>query len=179
MTILDKIKLIKPAHGQLVIAVDGYGGSGKSTLAKLLADKLSAVVVHTDDFSRPDALGWDYERFKNQVLEPRFSNRAGKYQRFDWDTNKLAEWHNVSPDKILIIEGVSALRDELSKYWDYAIYVTCPYETRLARGVERDGEEMRSKWVDVWMPEEETYFQAQRPDLKADVVLDGTVLFNI
>lgn len=179
MDIVKAIQKIESRNGVTIIAIDGYGGSGKSTLAKLLADKLDAVIVHTDDFSQPDVLGWDYERFQTQVLRPLLQGRQGRYQRYDWDKNRLAQWHTVPVKKIVIVEGVSAFRVELGRYWDYAVYVTCPYDVRLKRGVARDGESMRTKWTDVWMPEEELYFQNQRPDLKADTIVDGTLPFNI
>jgi len=49
------------------------------------------------------------------------------------------------------------MRQELGKYWDFAIWVDAPYEIRLRRGVDRDGEQMRSQWTDIWMPEEAEY----------------------
>ena len=66
------------------------------------------------------------------------------------------------------------MRDELGTYWDFGIWVECPYEIRLQRGVQRDGETMRERWTDVWMPEEDAYFHSQRPDRKADVIIDGS-----
>jgi hypothetical protein len=34
---------------------------------------------------------------------------------------------------------------------------------------------MRSRWSDVWMPEEDAYFSSQRPDKKADLIIDSAV----
>jgi len=79
----------------------------------------------------------------------------------------------------VIVEGVSSMREELGAYWDLSIWVDCPYELRLQRGVERDGEPMRSQWTDVWMPEEDAYFRAQRPDRRADLIIDGTRPYEI
>ena len=36
------------------LSIDGNGGSGKSTLAQILATKLGAEIIRTDDFA-----GWD------------------------------------------------------------------------------------------------------------------------
>lgn len=179
MSIIEAIESINPRGAALIIAVDGYGGSGKSTFAQLLATQIQATVVHTDDFAQPNLPGWDYARFHEQVIVPLKEGRDGLYQRYDWDTDKLADWQTVPKDKPLIIEGVSALRDELGNYWDYAIYIKCPYIVRLQRGVERDGESMRKQWTDVWMPEEEKYYQSQRPDKKANLVIDGTKPFKL
>lgn len=162
------------------MAIDGLGGSGKSELATQLAGALGdAAVVRTDDFARPNVRGWDWERMRTQVLVPISRDEPGRYQRYDWDLDRLAEWHAVPVGGTLIVEGVSSLRDELGKYWDLAIWVSAPYELRLERGVQRDGEAMRSQWRDVWMPEEREYLETQRPDKKADLVVDGTRPYTI
>ena len=40
-------------------------------------------------------------------------------------------------------------------------------------GIERDGEAARSRWVDEWMPAEDAYVSAMRPDAAAMLVIDG------
>jgi uridine kinase len=163
-----------------VVAIDGYGGSGKSELADRLARRLgNATVVRADDFARPNVPGWEWARMHAQVLDPLANNRPARYQRYDWDADEPAEWHDVPVGGTLIVEGVSSMRDELGRYWDFAIWLDCPYGLRLQRGVERDGEAMRSKWTDVWMPEEDAYFNARRPDLEADVVIDSTKPYEL
>jgi uridine kinase len=163
-----------------IVAIDGHGGSGKSELSARLAWSLGdAAIVHTDDFARPGVSGWEWPRMQEQVLEPLMDDRPGRYQRYDWDEDRLAEWRDIPVGGTLIVEGVSSMRDELGSYWDYGIWVDCPYGLRLRRGIERDGEAMRSQWVEVWMPEEDRYFREQRPDLKADLILDGSKPFEI
>jgi len=178
MKLSKEIEKIEPKHRSLIVAIDGYGGSGKSTLAQKIGSLLNATVVHTDDFAKLNTPGWDYARLIEQILEPILSGESGRYQRYDWDTESLAEWHDVPADIPLIIEGVSSMRDELGEYWDFGIFVECPYDIRLKRGVERDGESMRSQWTDIWIPEEDKYYQSQRPDLKADFIIDGSTPFD-
>ena len=175
-SIADSIREREPRGRKTrIVAIDGLGGSGKTELARRLAAALGdAVVVHTDDFARPGQRGWEWSRMQQQVLEPLLRDAPARYQRYDWDGDRLAEWHEVPVGGTLIVEGVSSLREELGRYWDFAIWVDAPYETRLQRGVARDGEAMRSQWTDVWMPEEQEYFEDQRPDLKANLVVDGT-----
>ena len=62
---------------------------------------------------------------------------------------------------------------DLGRYWDLAIWVTCPHAVRLARGIERDGEAKRSQWENVWIPEEDAYVADQKPDERADVIVRG------
>jgi uridine kinase len=44
---------------------------------------------------------------------------------------------------------------------------------RLRRGVERDGEQARAKWLEEWIPEDR-YVAAYQPADTVDIVLSGT-----
>lgn len=158
-----------------LVAIDGHGGSGKTDLAAWLAGRLDAQVIHIDDFGRPgrpyDA--WDWNRFRDQVLGPLKERVVGRYQRYDWDSDRLAEWIDVAPRGLVIAEGVSVTRTQLGDPWDLKIWVDAPYELRLARGVERDGEKMRGTWVDHWMPQEDVYVRTQLPHERADYIVLG------
>lgn len=111
----------------LLVAIDGEGGAGKSTLAAWLAAAVGAVtVVCLDDFARPSAPGWDRERLIRQVLDPLLAGCPGCYQRWDWSTDRGAEWHEVPVGGVVIVEGVSAIREELSDRWDLTLWVSTP-----------------------------------------------------
>ena len=167
------------------VGIDGRGGSGKSTLARLLIDGWSdAAVVEMDDFYlpeegrtlRPEVHGanFDRERLVREVLDPLSSGSAGRYRRYDWEEDRLAEWHDVRAGAVLLVEGVYSTSAPLRGYLDFAIWVDCPQDLRLQRGVERDGEGMRAVWAHEWMPAEDRYVEAERPDGRADLVLDGS-----
>ena len=61
------------------VEVDGKGASGKTTLAARIAAALpGSVMVHIDDFARPDVRGWERDRFVRQVVRPLLpGDRAG------------------------------------------------------------------------------------------------------
>uniref|UniRef100_UPI00406CEA9B uridine kinase family protein n=1 Tax=Paenibacillus sp. FSL H8-0168 TaxID=2921378 RepID=UPI00406CEA9B len=66
--------------------------------------------------------------------------KAVRYQRYDWETDKLSEWHTVPAGGIVIIEGVYSIRKELEDKYDFKVWVDCPRKIRLSRGLERDGD---------------------------------------
>jgi uridine kinase len=143
-------------------------------LAQHLAEALDdATVVHTDDFARPHISGWDWRRFHEQVAQPLLNDEPSRYQRYDWDNDRLAEWHDVQPGGVLIVEGVSSTRRELVVPWDLTMWVEAPNAERLRRGIGRDGEHMRQQWEQVWEVEEDAYVEAQHPERRADVVVNS------
>ncbi|MGH2791271.1 MAG: hypothetical protein ACRDJ0_09880 [Actinomycetota bacterium] len=53
------------------------------------------------------------------------------------------------------------------------VRVETPFVLRLERGVERDGELMRSTWLDAWMPQEDAYVARDRPLERVDYIVRG------
>ena len=158
-------------QGTRWVGVDGKGATGKTTLAARIAAALpGSVLVHVDDFARPDVRGWERDRFVRQVLQPLLAGRPGRYQRWDFDRNVGAEWHTGAVWVPIIVEGVSATDEQLGVPWDFTIWVEVPYEVRLARALERDGPERMDRWLTDWMPSEDAYEEAQRPQDRVDLV---------
>ena len=155
-----------------VIAIDGPGGAGKSTLAAPVAKALDARVICTDDFvSWEEPLEW-WPRVIEQVLEPLSRNRPGRYQRSDWDTRQLAEWHDVPIAPFLVLEGVSASREAFAPDLALRVWVSTPRQERLRRGLGRDGPDALDQWR-KWMASEDDYVAVERPDKRADLIVSG------
>ncbi|MEU9028695.1 uridine kinase [Streptomyces sp. NPDC048383] len=168
-----------------LVGIDGPGASGKSTLAALLADRLDgAAVVHIDDFYRPSAErpadtdqiagNFDLPRLLDQVLRPASAGTIVRYQRYDWDHDRLAEWTELAPGTPLIVEGVHALHPNLAEAYTYRIFCDAPRDLRLRRGLNRDGAEARPLWEDEWMPAEDRYLATHIPQSRADLVLESS-----
>lgn len=157
-----------------IIAVDGPGGAGKSSFAEQLTQQLGNVpILHTDDFaSWENPLNW-WPRLLEQVLEPLSHNETAHYQRYDWSTKRLAEWHEVPSVEYLILEGVSSSRAAFRPYIAFSIWIETPRQERLRRGLERDGEAARPQW-EQWMAQEDEHIEREHPEQKADLVINGT-----
>ena len=154
------------------VGIDGKGASGKTTLAAAVVAALpDAVVVHVDDFARPSVATWERDRFVAQVLVPLAVGRPARYERWDWDRDASAGWADVPVGVPVVVEGVSSTDVRLGVLWDVTLWVDAPYDVRLARALARDGEAMREQWVERWMPEEDAYEAAQRPQDRVDAVV--------
>ena len=145
------------------------------------------TVVEMDDFFLPSSarlpgdprrkpIGADFgwQRLRAQVLLPLGQDQPGWYQRYDWEHDRLAEWHAVPVGGVVIIEGVYSTRSELAAWYDVTIWLECPREIRLARGIARNGESIREIWEEDWMVAEDLYIQHQHPDLRADMIIDSS-----
>ena len=72
----------------------------------------------------------------------------------------------------MIVEGVSSSRSEWADLLAFRIWVETPRRVRLQRGLARDGPGFLAQWED-WMAAEDAYVARDRPDVRADVVVDG------
>jgi uridine kinase len=171
----DRVRLATRPHGShcTVVGIDGRAGSGKTTLAKRLAERLGEVsIIHTDYFaSWQNPLDWS-PRLITEALAPLTEGREARFQATDWTTGALGPWIRVPPASTILLEGFSAIRREHSPYLAYRIWVDAAPEVRLARGLERDGEQARQQW-EAWMRTEDAFITAEHPERSADFVIAG------
>lgn len=186
--LVDVLQQKRPATGALLVGVDGPGGSGKSTIAKGLSGACDQIqVVHVDDFYRPSAeryagsiasrpIGSDFDlnRVRVEVLEPLRAGLSAGYHIYDWATDRVSPRVVPIAKPIVVVEGVYSLSASLAEFFEFAIWVTCPRDVRLARGIERDGEEGRPRWEHDWMVGEDQYIERERPQDRASLVCDGS-----
>lgn len=179
-------KQLERRQATLLVGIDGRGASGKSTLARNLENGERAVAVV--DFYRPSSdrkrraasgeseIGGDFDwrRLREQVLQPLARDERARYQRYDWTSDALAEWHEVPVGGIVVVEGNYSTRQELTAFYDFTIWIDAPSSLRLERGVQRGGESTRERWLTEWMPEEDRYIEAENPAERVQLVLDGS-----
>jgi uridine kinase len=158
-----------------LIAVDGPAGSGKTTLAEALAAALRTTrgevrVLHMDDLYE----GWSgldvtlEERVLDQVLRPLAAGATGHWQAYDWEQGRFADWHELAAPDVLILEGCGSGAASYAPYTSLLVWLEADPATRIARGVARDGEDVRSDWLE-WMELESSYFATNRTSQRADV----------
>ena len=97
------------------------------------------------------------------------------YQRYDWKSDTLAEWHEITTGGIVIVEGVFSTHPAIAYSYDFKIWVDCLQEIGFKRGIGRDkirdGIDNSEKWKTLWMPEEKEYVDLEKPQEKADFIL--------
>ncbi|HLZ21729.1 MAG TPA: hypothetical protein VKQ30_06375 [Ktedonobacterales bacterium] len=172
----------------LLIGIDAPGGSGKTTFSRALRQNLAgSTLVQMDDFflptfarvptsphEKPIGGDFDWQRVQRQVLEPLAHDLPARYQRYDWDSDRLAEWQVVPTGGVVIVEGCYALHQALAPSYDFTIWLDCPRAIRLARAIARGGECVRNIWEHDWMIAEDRYIAAQRPRDRANLVVSGS-----
>lgn len=153
----------------VLVGIGGRGGAGKTTLARAIP---GAQVVSTDEFW--DGAGFDVDRLRVEVVEPLARGEAATFASYDWEAREPRGSRTVTPEGVVVVEGVCALHRTLREAYAVRIWVEADYEVRLARGLARDGETARATWVDVWMPSEDRYVEADDPIPSAHLVVDGS-----
>jgi uridine kinase len=168
-TVTNKIRRLEMPT---VVAIDGRSASGKTTFANRLSSELNAPIVHSDD------IAWHHSFFDwwplmlEQIIMP---FRAG--QAIDWKpeawTAQGREGSIVVPQSpILILEGVSVTRQELSNHIDLPIWVETDMHIAETRGLERDGPDGRDFWFE-WQASEKPFLEADKPWTRAKLIVDG------
>lgn len=161
-----------------LVCIDGPAGSGKTTLADAVVAAAGAhgsvALVHMDDvYEGWHGLAGAVERLASDVVDPLRHGRAGGYRRYDWHAGRLAEHHEVTPVDLLVVEGVGSGGSGFADAITTLVWVWAPRELRLRRGLARDGESLRARWLD-WLADEQAHFARERTGERADVLVDGT-----
>ncbi len=175
-TALDLVRSAAPPRDFTLVGIGGRGGSGKSTLAhRIAASRADVQVVGTDSFW--NGTNFDLPRLRTEVVDVLLRGAPATYEAWDWATRSAAGLVEVFPRGVVLIEGVCALHEMFRHDLDVRIWVDAPYDLRLARGVERDGEAARATWTEVWMPSEDAYVARDNPVPSAHLVIDGTTTY--
>ncbi len=151
-----------------LICVDGLAGSGKTTFAAELGRLTRAHVVHLDDIYP----GWrGLDEVAPEVLALLTDLAAGKpghYRRWDWQRNRHAEVVQVHLTPLLVLEGVGSGQRAWADLITTLVWIDAAQETRLRRGLARDGAQVRRHWLQ-WQADEQDLLSREQTDVRADL----------
>ena len=149
--ISNRIRKIAANKETVLIAIDGLGGSGKSTLARRLANSLNATIVEMDRFYSEEEMRHNIEQALVNGIIPAKESKG-----------------------ITIVEGVYSMHSNLLDNYDFKIWIECDPKVALERGIRRSGEQERDVWIKIWQPLELEYIEEEKPQEKADIVINTT-----
>lgn len=127
--------ILNRSSSGLMVAIDGRSAAGKSTLATGLTAHLpGSVVVRGDDFYRvmDDDIrflldprqgyeqDFDWERLRQEVIEPLRRDERARFRRYDWSSGRLGELAIIEPAPVVLAEGVYMTRPELRDLFEAA-----------------------------------------------------------
>lgn len=168
---IDKALAKQEGTKPFAIAIDGLCGGGKTTLARILAEIYDCNVFHMDDyFLRPEQRteeryaqaggNVDYERFREEVLAHLGEPEGITYQPFDCRTFTLAEKRHLPAKRITIVEGSYSCHPYFGEaVYDLRFFVDISRKAQQERILLRNGEEMLQRFIDLWIPYENKYFE--------------------
>ena len=171
--VLAHAELQEPTLGAgRLVCVDGLAGAGKTTLAAGIKRlRPEAVVIGTDDLLE----GWSglptLADHVEALLRPLAAEAAGRWRRWDWLADDWAEWHEVEPAPLLVLEGVGSGPLAVDELITTLVWVEAPRDVRLDRGLARDGLHQRLLW-EQWLLDERLLHERDRTRERADVVVD-------
>ena len=148
------LRMQRPA----ILGIAGCSGSGKTTLARELAQQLNATLFPLDFYYRDLAhltldqrkqVNYDHpDSVENDLLAAHVAELAkGRsidrpIYDFPAHTRVLGETERITPQPVVIVEGIFALHYEaLRMLYDFSIYVDCPEDLCFKRRLSRDVKE--------------------------------------
>lgn len=168
----DLVAAVRGQHStdHPIVLIDGGSGAGKSTLAPPLARALGAALVRLDDVYP----GWDGLEAGSRAVYDEILP-LGQWHRWDWSDERPSDLHRVDLSRGVVIEGCGALSRRARELADYAIWIELDVSERRRRAILRDGDTYAPHW-ERWAGQEREFFARERPDLLADIVIDGRVI---
>lgn len=162
---------------KIIIAIDGQCCAGKSEMARFMAENLDCNVFHLDDFFLTEEerqnksrgfVNADVSRFRAEVLEKLSGTAPFDYEKYDCESGTVSKFVVTEQKPLNIVEGAYCLCDELAGYYDIKIFLKIDEAEQLSRLKKREAD--ITPYIEKWIPLENDYIAAQRPQDKADFV---------
>ncbi len=168
----------------IIIAIDGNSGAGKSTLAQKLSQLYDSNIFHMDHFfltpglktpKRLNEIGGnvDYRRFYEEAVNGLKSRQNFKYRIYNCQTCSFDETITVSPKRINIVEGVYSMHPTIIDIYDLKIFLSVDKEEQSRRILERSGPHLHNRFINLWIPLENKYFDNLKIKEQSDLLLEN------
>jgi uridine kinase len=182
LPIFARIDKLLSEKKRLTVAIDGGSASGKSTLAQMLEQVYSCTVFHMDDFFLPlekrtaerlNEVGGniDHERFLSEVLTPLSNGEKINYKRFDCSTMSLGDGAEITPERLVIVEGAYSMHPSLVKHYDLSAFLDISPELQRERIGLRNSPEFAERFFNEWIPLENVYFEKTDIKERCDLII--------
>lgn len=151
-----------------VVLIDGRSGSGKTSLAQALSTAWNGKtnLVHLDDIYP----GWHGLAAATQHVHTELlTAEKPRWQRYDWELQRSAEWHYLDPSLPLIIEGVGCLSRKNALLATVSVWLELDEKTRYLRAKNRDNGKFEEQWK-IWSDQELAFISAENPEKHADMI---------
>lgn len=181
--IFENINILLDEKDRLLVAIDGMSCSGKTTLSMLLQDTYDCNLFHMDDFfltpdlrteDRLKEIGGnvDYVRFNKEVLSMIESGHSFSYQVYNCQTQLMSEEVAVKPKKLNIVEGAYSMHPTLIQHYDLKVFLKADPDKQSQRILKRNGKVGHEKFINLWIPLENEYFDKFKIEEKSDIVVN-------
>lgn len=161
-----RLRALSAGHRSIVL-IDGGSGAGKSTFATELALALRSQLVRLDDLYP----GWDGLEAASRAVSEEIIPFS-RWRAWNWQDERAGELHRIDPGGDLVIEGCGALSGAARSIATAGIWIELNASERYRRAIARDGAAYAVEW-ERWAAQEAVFYARERPDLLADIRIDG------
>ncbi|MCJ7604892.1 MAG: hypothetical protein MUO19_02515 [Dehalococcoidales bacterium] len=200
--LLAEISENKLPASPFVIGITGIDCAGKSLFTDgfeifLRSNGLKTQVIRLDDFHNPRKIrhsgdkrdelyyervkqgySFNFTRIVEELLLPVRINGELKtrLRGVDYlnDTENIERAYTVSPETVVILEGVFLFLDIISPYIDYTVYLDISPDECRERARSRDPEEVFRNYDRKYIRASEEYLAEYPPASHADIIIDNT-----
>lgn len=180
ISVKKQIDQLLSEQDRVIVAIEGNCTAGKTTLAAALEKEYDCNVFHMDDFFlRPEQRtearyaqpggNVDYERFREEVLQPLVQGVPFSYRPFACSTFTLSDSVEVVPKKLTIIEGTYCLHPYFGNVFDWKVFLSIDADLQRSRILCRP-QWLHERFFNAWIPMEQLYFTHYRIAEQCDVV---------
>jgi len=114
----------------------------------------------------------DYERFREEVLQPLLIGETVQYRRFDCRTLQLDPPIEIGPKAINIVEGSYSCHPYFENTYDLRVFLKISPELQEKRICKHNTPMRQARFFEQWIPMENSYFETFGIEQTCDVVLE-------